>query len=603
MKNNKYIGTLMLAATMMTAASCSDFSDYNKEVADAAPAASQTLWQNIQQDGQLSDFASLLQKVGYDSILNASQYYTVWAPLNGTYDASVFQSLDKDALLRQFVNNHIANYSHRASGIFNERILMRNEKSYDFTGNGTFTFDGVTLNAANLPSNNGIMHTLNGVANFYPNLYEFITDSQLNKSYGIDSVSNFFRRYETSYLDTEHSVTGPIVDGLQTYVDSVIITENTLWNSLNFKMSSEDSTYTMLVPTNKAWNSTYNKIKNSFNYISTTKAQAFIPDARKGAEGATIATNPQSVTIDASMLADSLATRYITRYLSFSNNNGYNRWLVGEPTYLGRDTLYTTTRQKLSSPQNLLAQTVAEVKMSNGVARVVDSIAVAPWETYNPELFYSAVSSYNLARVATGTMSSVQITGNNVDPAKVNLQDSYSSDYRYLWVEPSGNYSKPEVNIYLNDVLSTTYEIYCIFVPENVDKTKSAVETKPNRVIFTLNYCDRSGNLKEEVFLDENQDAEAFRTKYKLTNTATNKNTIYAFTNDTSKVDTLFVGEFTFPVCYEGLGDGYCPNIKITSPFSAVTGNVRNDFTRDLRIAGILLKPKELVEFEDKNKK
>jgi len=603
MKNNKYIGTLMLAATMMTAASCSDFSDYNKEVADAAPAASQTLWQNIQQDGQLSDFASLLQKVGYDSILNASQYYTVWAPLNGTYDASVFQSLDKNALLRQFVNNHIANYSHRASGIFNERILMRNEKSYDFTGNGTFTFDGVTLNAANLPSNNGIMHTLNGVANFYPNLYEFITDSQLNKSYGIDSVSNFFRRYETSYLDTEHSVTGPIVDGLQTYVDSVIITENTLWNSLNFKMSSEDSTYTMLVPTNKAWNSTYNKIKNSFNYISTTKAQAFIPDARKGAEGATIATNPQSVTIDASMLADSLATRYITRYLSFSNNNGYNRWLVGEPTYLGRDTLYTTTRQKLSSPQNLLAQTVAEVKMSNGVARVVDSIAVAPWETYNPELFYSAVSSYNLARVATGTMSSVQITGNNVDPAKVNLQDSYSSDYRYLWVEPSGNYSKPEVNIYLNDVLSTTYEIYCIFVPENVDKTKSAVETKPNRVIFTLNYCDRSGNLKEEVFLDENQDAEAFRTKYKLTNTATNKNTIYAFTNDTSKVDTLFVGEFTFPVCYEGLGDGYCPNIKITSPFSAVTGNVRNDFTRDLRIAGILLKPKELVEFEDKNKK
>ena len=603
MKNNKYIGTLMLAATMMTAASCSDFSDYNKEVADAAPAASQTLWQNIQQDGQLSDFASLLQKVGYDSILNASQYYTVWAPLNGTYDASVFQSLDKDALLRQFVNNHIANYSHRASGIFNERILMRNEKSYDFTGNGTFTFDGVTLNAANLPSNNGIMHTLNGVANFYPNLYEFITDSQLNKSYGIDSVSNFFRRYETSYLDTEHSVTGPIVDGLQTYVDSVIITENTLWNSLNFKMSSEDSTYTMLVPTNKAWNSTYNKIKNSFNYISTTKAQAFIPDARKGAEGATIATNPQSVTIDASMLADSLATRYITRYLSFSNNNGYNRWLVGEPTYLGRDTLYTTTRQKLSSPQNLLAQTVAEVKMSNGVARVVDSIAVAPWETYNPELFYSAVSSYNLARVATGTMSSVQVTSNNVDPAKVNLQDSYSSDYRYLWVEPSGNYSKPEVNIYLNDVLSTTYEIYCIFVPENVDKTKSAVETKPNRVIFTLNYCDRSGNLKEEVFLDENQDAEAFRTQYKLTNTATNKNTIYAFTNDTSKVDTLFVGEFTFPVCYEGLGDGYCPNIKITSPFSAVTGNVRNDFTRDLRIAGILLKPKELVEFEDKNKK
>ena len=60
---------------------------------------------------------------------------------------------------------------------------------------------------------------------------------------------------------------------------------------------------------------------------------------------------------------------------------------------------------------------------------------------------------------------------------------------------------------------------------------------------------------------------------------------------------------FYFPVCYYGLGDGYCPNIKITSPFSAVTGKVRDAYTRDLRIAAIILKPKELVEFEESNKK
>lgn len=603
MKKNKYIGIMMLAATMLTATSCSDFDDYNTVVEDVAPAANQTLWENIKQDSQLSDFANLLQKVGYDSILNATQCYTVWAPLNGTYDATVYQNYGKDALLRQFVNNHIAQYTHRASGQFNDRILMLNAKSYDFLGADNFTFDGVALNKANLPSNNGIMHTLNGVANFYPNLYEFVTDTLLNKAYGIDSLSSFFRRYETSYLDTENSVPGPIVNGLQTYVDSVIITENSLWRSLNFKMNVEDSTYTMLAPTNKAWNSTYDKIKNSFNYIGTTKAQAFIPDSRKGAEGATIAQSPKSITMDASMLADSLATYYMTRYLSFSNNNVYNRWLIGEPSYLGTDTLYTTTRNKLSNPADILAQTTTEVKMSNGVARIVDSLAVSSWETYNPELYYSASSSYNQARILNGTTSSVQVTSTNVDPTKVDLSESRETNYRYLWIEPSGNYSKPELDLYLEDVLSTTYDIYCIFVPQNVDKTKSTAETKPNRVIFTLNYCDKSGNLKEETFLNENQDAEAFRTKYKLANTATNRNTIYAFTNDTSKVDTMYVGEFTFPVCYRGLGEGYCPNIKITSPFSAVTGAVRNDFSRDLRIAGILLKPKELVEFEEKNKK
>ena len=600
MKKNKYIGIMMLAATMLTATSCSDFNDYNTAVEDAVPAANLTLWQNIKQDSQLSDFANLLEKVGYDTILNASQSYTVWAPLNNTYDATAYQNLGKNALLRQFVNNHIAKYSHRASGQFNERVLMLNAKSYDFLGNGDFTFDGVSLNKANLPNNNGVMHTLNGVANFYPNLYEFVTDTLLNKAYGIDSISSFFRRYETSYLDTERSIVGPIVNGLQTYVDSVIVTENSLWYSLNFKMNKEDSTYTMLVPTNKAWNSTYNKIKNSFNYIGTTRAQAFIPDSKKGAEGATIAQTPISITMDANMLADSLATYYMTRYLSFSNTNVYNRWLIGEPSYLGRDTLYTTTRNKLTNPTDILEQTTSEVKMSNGIARVVDSLAVSSWETYNPELYYSASSSYNQARIINGVPSSVQITSNNVDPTKVDLTESHQTNYRYLWIEPSGNYSKPELDLYLEGVLSTTYEIYCIFVPQNVDMTKSTAVTKPNRVIFTLNYCDKNGTLKEQLFLDENQDAQAFRTKYKLANTATNKNTIYAFSNDTSKVDTMYVGEFTFPVCYRGLGEGYCPNIKITSPFSAVTGTVRNDFSRDLRIAGILLKPKELVEFEEK---
>ena len=50
MKKIKYIGTMMLAVGMLTAVSCSEFDDYNKEVADAIPSGNQTLWQNIQQN-------------------------------------------------------------------------------------------------------------------------------------------------------------------------------------------------------------------------------------------------------------------------------------------------------------------------------------------------------------------------------------------------------------------------------------------------------------------------------------------------------------------------------------------------------------------------
>ena len=128
--------------------------------------------------------------------------------------------------------------------------------------------------------------------------------------------------------------------------------------------------------------------------------------------------------------------------------------------------------------------------------------------------------------------------------------------------------------------------------------------TLPNRVIFDLNYCDAKGNLQTHTFLDESEEnINAFQEKYKLSeSTAANRNTIRAFSNDTSKVDTLLIGEFTFPVCYYGLNTtsaNICPNIKVSSPMSVTNKSLMADFTRDLRIAGFILKPKELVEYEE----
>ena len=219
----------------------------------------------------------------------------------------------------------------------------------------------------------------------------------------------------------------------------------------------------------------------------------------------------------------------------------------------------------------------------------------------------SATRSSNLARVLQGSTNSIEVNVNNLDNEKIDVSEMKSNTLRYLLVQNSGGSAKPELDIFLPDVMSTTYDIYCVFVPENVDKQKAGVSTQPNRVIFTLNYCDESGALQNYTFLDEDEArVNAFKEKYKLSDGragSANYNTNRAFSNDTSKVDTLYIGEFTFPVCYYGLGEGCCPNIKITSPFSVVTGIVRNDFSRDFRIAAIILKPKELVEFEKSNKK
>lgn len=584
--------------------SCSDFDDYNKVEPDANVAAGQTLWENIKGNVQLSDFAALVQKAGFDDELNQTQYYTVWAPLNGTYNASQFQGLDNNALVRQFVKNHIASYAHSASGKVDERILMLNEKSYNFTGASTYTFDDVTLKQANLPNSNGLLHTLDGVATFYPNLYEFVTDPVLADGQELDSLRQFFLKYEATYLDTERSVVGSIVNGMQTYVDSVMVTENTLWRTVNAKINNEDSTYTFLMPTNNAWAKTRERIRGSFNYLPTMTSQLF--------NGTSISTVTGSV--NNVYLQDSITNLYLTSFLLYSNNDAYNQWMVRQASVLGSDTLRTTLRSKLSNPTDILAQTKTELKMSNGVARIVDSLAFFPWETYMPELTYRPTNNNLQARVMTGYAQSVTVE--NPDPTKIDTEKltrkGGDGTFKYLHVSGSGT-QKPELDVYLPDVNSATYDFYCVFVPQSVELGDTTAQ-KPNRVIFTLNYCDANGKLQNYVFKDESDENKQWFNDYyeackipileenpKQTFSAPDAATLTAFSNDVTKVDTLYLGEFTFPVSYYGLrnnNDYICPNLKITSPFSMFNKALMAGFERDLRIAAIILKPKELVEYE-----
>mgnify|MGYP002622288674 CR=1 FL=1 len=599
MKVNKCMGMAMMAAGVLAAASCTDFSDYNKEVADVTPSGNQTLWQNIQQNPQLSDFAALVEKAGFAENLNTTHYYTVWAPLNGTYDRSQYDALSSSALLRQFVKNHIADYGFHATGQLadDNRIMMLNEKSYAFSGSSNYTFDGIKISQPNQPSSNGLMHIMDGAAVFYPNLYEFVTDSTLAEGKNIDNLRRFFQKYENTYLDEQASVVGPIVDGRQTYVDSVMVTENSLWSTLRARIHNEDSSYTFIMPTNDCWTKTYDKIKASFNYINTTKAQVFTTT------GTSTTSTDMTRTVTATEWKDSLASLYLTSNLIYSNNNEYNSWIEGEPSAIyGSDTLFSTTRTKLSNGQEIMALTKERVRLSNGFARLADSLAILPWDTYSPQYTFPAYSTAYQARVyqANATRVNVQYP----DPAMVDMTESRSGTLSYLWLEATGSTRKPELTVYLPDVLSTTYNIYCVFVPEKVDLTKPNVVTLPNRVMFELNYCDADGNLQTQTFLDESEEnINAFKEKYpKVTEgTAANRNTIRGFSNDTSKVDTLLIGEFTFPVCYYGLSTTQfiCPNIKVSSPMSVTNKDLMADFSRDLRIAGFILKPKELVEYEE----
>ena len=549
----------MAAAVLLAATSCSDFSDYNDTPVSDVQQADRTLWENISQNDQLSDFATLVKKAGFDDELSQPHYYTVWAPLNGTYDASSLMSADSATVLYQFVKSHIAEYNHSVSGLVDERIHALNRKSFAFEGDGQYTYAGHTLRQLNLPNSNGIMHLLDGAARFYPNLYEYLFSCE-----GIDSVATFFKRYETSVLDTKNSVLGPTINGKQTYIDSVMITSNSLLNRIKAKLDKEDSTYTMLVPTNEAWLAHYDKISKCYNYINTTVAQN-IDEATSTSSAPTA-----SVTVDAAYTKDSLTRLHLVSDLVYNNNNYYNNWLIDD-TVEPYDTLRSTTSGYMTNPQEIMSRVIDRETMSNGTFCLVDSLAFRPWESWCFPLGQSPLYS----RTWTGSNTMVYIDNTFFDDIKYVPKNPAQKQLGYLWVTPLSNYGKPQLDVKLRNVLSTTYNIYIVLAPgmdvgEDADGNKFL---KPNMLDFTLSYCDAKGKLATKKL---------------------NQKVV----NDPTRVDTLAVGTFTFPVAYAGLGDNVYPNLKITTDFGVFDKAKMAAYTRDFRIVSILMKPAELDEFE-----
>ena len=549
----------MATAALLAATSCSDFSDYNDTPVSDVQQAERTLWENISQNDQLSDFATLVKKAGFDDELSQPHYYTVWAPLNGTYDASSLMSADSATVLYQFVKSHIAEYNHSVSGLVDERIHALNRKSFAFEGDGQYTYAGHTLRQLNLPNSNGIMHLLDGAARFYPNLYEYLFSCE-----GIDSVATFFKRYETSVLDTKNSVLGPTINGKQTYIDSVMITSNSLLNRIKAKLDKEDSTYTMLVPTNEAWLAHYDKISKCYNYINTTVAQN-IDEATSTSSAPTA-----SVTVDAAYTKDSLTRLHLVSDLVYNNNNYYNNWLIDD-TVEPYDTLRSTTSGYMTNPQEIMSRVIDRETMSNGTFCLVDSLAFRPWESWCFPLGQSPLYS----RTWTGSNTMVYIDNTLFDAIKYVPKNPAQKQLGYLWVTPLSNYGKPQLDVKLRNVLSTTYNIYIVLAPgqdvgEDADGNKFL---KPNMLDFTLSYCDAKGKLATQKL---------------------NQKVV----NDPTRVDTLAVGTFTFPVAYAGLGDNVYPNLKITTDFGVFDKAKMAAYTRDFSIISILMKPVELEEFE-----
>ena len=550
--------TAALAVGVFTMA-CSDWDDHYDADATAIGSATSNLWENIKANAELSQFAELLQKTGYDKVLTESQTYTVWAPKNNTFDFNYYNSISNDKLLKEFVLNHVSRYNYAIADEKNPLVFMLNEKAMSFT---TGQIGGVGISQT-LGTSNGMLQVLEGRLPFLYNIYESLEPGD----FAIDSISKYFHNYDIKVLNLSKSVQGPVVDGQITYLDSVFDEYNRLYPLYYAYIHREDSNYTMIVPTNEAWTKAKETISKFYNYVDNFK---FLENAGTGT-----LRKETPVEIDAAYLRDSMINYMLVRDLFYNNNlydnKALNNFQPGQrlnvDSLVGTRYLMDGRSLVYSEDAADLFEGATKVDKSNGAIFVTDSLRMRPWTSWNPPIKVEVEnmnytqsqnvfnSSATYTRVTTGTQNPVV--------------EGRLSNNSYMLFTPNNVSTNPDVYIYLPHVRSTAYNIYCVMVPEHITNTYlPADEAKKNRLRARIGYNDNTGAVKDIAMPGYVE-------------------------NDPTKIDTVFVGEFEFPIAYEGTGE-YYPYIRLQSQ---VSSSQTNTYTRTLRLDCLMLIPKELDEY------
>lgn len=610
MKNtfSKWIkpGALGVFALMTFAACSEDHFDIKN-----TGAGEQTLWESIKSNPELSDFADILQRTKVmksendnksqlraSELLSQMQSFTLWAPLNNTYNAKAWRdSLDAADRYRsegtaegkraaqqidfivwqQFVANHIARFNYEGLGREN-RVRMFNSKKVTLSG---ATFNGLSQTGAPISAANGTLHLLQGASPFAYNIYDYLSANP-----ALQTISSDIKKPEYEKVDTlwDKSPKGSLNEyGQMVYIDTLINRYNILLRESNADIRNEDSTYVALLPTNNAWQQALEKVGKVFTYGARYSydwnGQAFQRNREQGTH----------YKLDGKMHSD--PTRTLADSLrEFVVQSGIIRNLFLAPYRIkGGETMdsaalinHVTHADSLISTGGLVFYNPASKKeapdanfnpnftglkpyrASNGYVFNMEEYSFDPAYTFVREISYlpSAGASYYVAKsenAVAKTGTTLRLTTNNHNKYRKVENEDETAEPVYVGVEgevETNSYQRFEmqsersdltIDFRLPDVLSAAYTIKLIMVPSKINlDVVPEPETDTEVVKFEAEIIDDENRSSGKVTIDQ--------TKGQF---------------DQNKVNEVVLWEkYEFPKCYAGLPSNYVsfPRLRLTLP-------------------------------------
>ena len=663
---NRYIGAIALGTVMMAVPGCTDTWDDHYDSSESVAGTTRTLWDMIKDNPNYSKFANIVQHAKYykdnthpvstytyADILDGGQVNTVWVPDNTVLtDAEYAKWMEMLAESRtegegvnnagfnvqqQFIGNHIALWRHNISEPGVDTVKMINGKNLVFDKTNR-TFADIPLGEYNIPTANGVMHILKGIAPFRYNFYEYLKFKEPQTIFGKYVVSK-----DTTYFDSGSSIEGlPDENGNPTYVDSVYFTSNRLFGRSWYLpregaekcqmeekcfghdayLNNEDSIYVMVMPTDAAWSAAYQRLSEAYNYATT------YDDKSKG----DLNTTATIKGLDPDSLKKMSLEMDLIAPLVFNIHKQPKR---GEEMWtLEMFKTFKGDGGKPNSPDEYLLNTFGDtlrnvgqwdktslfdgepVEMSNGLAYEVNSWNF-PKEYYTPDveveienvgIFYNTEST----KYKVGVGSRRYSFSNEVHSDVTDIYGKVSNG-NFYHLDAPGPTAAPKVEIKLRgnnpnayvpnaQVMSGKYDIQLVVVPRwYIDiVTASEIEDrffKKDTIVSEFDETDTTFVPTTEIDTNYVKNLASinkfkFRTQISYNNDAAKDKTSswVTSTSDGLKVDTITIAEdFEFPYSYK--------NMRFTYPTLILEGytgknDAKNGFVYDLVLDKVILRRK-----------
>ena len=536
-----------------------------------------SLWQAIKSDPDLSNFAAVIEGCDYAKTLNSSQVFTVFAPTNDQLSQAEVQALiaeykaevanrvveEDNVVLKEFIQNHMALYTHSVKREGSDSIVLMNGKYALLDYN---TIDGKRILTRNQLYSNGILFKVAEQVSYLPNVFEY-----LRKDPELDSVRSFLYNgmfYRKEFIP-ELSVAGSIVNGKTQYLDSVFQTQNELFDYLG-RLSTEDSSYIMVAPTNEVWKQLVEEYEPYFNYpkdVDKRDSLVYTNTRLAIMRGTTFSRtfNSEASFLDSAMSVNS------------TRNYSARRSLWG-----GVPFEYYQYIKPMEKPYGALAQ-AEMMTCSNGQFYKATQWNIDKRQTFNQFIILNANQSTNVKE-----LSKLEDSHHELVPTISEVPCYVNSDYRNfydrvwnnMFVEYRPNLTTPNhsVTYYLRDVLSNIgYDIYLVTVPALAnDSNASEAVRVPTKLRITMT---TPGKGSERMKTKDG--SETFVTK-------------------ADSIDYLLLAEdYKFDVCTAGVSEEP-QQITLQVETRVSSAELRNGtYTRTMRINCVLIVPHGALQLVD----